>query len=72
MPLFPVLYNYDAAKKNFISQFIAFEADGLFLGYSGCGFDEYAYSAWRSTPANRAAEFRPELCPVGKYGYDPR
>ena len=72
MPLFPALYNYDAAKKNFISQFIAFEADGLFLGYSGCGFDEYAYSAWRSTPANRAAEFRPELCPVGKYGYDPR
>jgi hypothetical protein len=72
MPLFPVLYNYDRDKVNFLGQYIAFEADGMFLGYYGCGILGSESSSWQSTEANGASKLRPELCPLGKFGYDPR
>ena len=72
MPLFPVLYNYDSLKKNYIGQYIAFESDGLFVGYAGCSTPMSSNSFWSSSEANGAAKNRPELCPLGKYGYDPR
>jgi hypothetical protein len=72
MPLFPVLYNYDRDKVNFLGLYIAFEADGMFLGYYGCGILGSESSSWQSTEDNGASNLRPELCPLGKFGYDPR
>ena len=73
MPLFPVLHNYKKHNPNFLAQWIAFEADGLFAGYTGCSrIMLQERSAWKSTEENRAAALRPELCPLGKHGYDPR
>lgn len=71
IPLFPVLYNYDKHKKSYIGNYIAFEADGLFLGMRGCPGFQFLHN-WRSSEANKAYTLRPELCPNGKYGYDPR
>ena len=73
MPLFPVLFNYDKLKKNFLGHYIAFESDGLILGYTGCSPLTLGTNAfWSSTEDNGAAALRPELCPLGKFGYDPR
>ena len=39
----------------------------------GCDNSEHSWAVfWKSTKENGAADFRPELCPIGKYGYDPR
>ena len=73
MPLFHALYNYDKGKENYLSQAIAFEADGLFVTYDGCfTVGAAVQSTWKSTVQNRAAKLRPNLCPVGKFGYDAR
>ena len=72
MPLYPVLYNYDALKTNYIAQYIGFSADGLLIGFGGCRMDTAGLSGWQSTEANGAANLRPELCPLGKFGFDPR
>ena len=73
MPLFPVLYNYDAEKENYLAQYVGFEADGLFIRTAGCDVGSaIASSGWKSSEGNGAAELRPDLCPVGKHGYDPR
>ena len=73
MPLFATIYNYDNEKENYLSQAIAFEADGLFVTFDGCfTVGASTYSSWKSTEENRAAEIRPHLCPVDKFGYDPR
>jgi hypothetical protein len=73
LPLFQVLYNYDDKKESLHQAFVAFEADGLVLGYGGCSNTLHAGSSfWKSTKENGAARIRPELCPLGKYGYDSR
>jgi hypothetical protein len=72
MPLFPVLYNYDPQKTNYIAQYVGFEADGLIIAYSGCDIQTVRGSGWKSTEENSAATVRPDLCPLGKYGYDIR
>ena len=73
VPIMEVLYNYDTEKRAILQSFVAFEADGLLFGYSGCrNADNAKRSAWVSTEANGAAKLRPELCPPGKYGYEPR
>jgi HAMP domain-containing protein len=73
LPLFQVLYNYDDKKESLYQTFVAFEADGLILGYSGCSNTLHAGSGfWKSTEENGAARIRPDLCPLGKYGYDSR
>jgi HAMP domain-containing protein len=72
-PLFEVLYNYGVDKNSTIATYVGFEADGLFVGYNGCFNGFHAnLASWSSTKENGAAEMRPELCPLGKYGYDPR
>lgn len=38
----------------------------------GCEYGFVGYSHWRSSEANGAAKLRPELCPMGKYGFDAR
>lgn len=38
----------------------------------GCEYGFVGYSFWQSTEANGAAKLRPELCPLGKYGFDSR
>lgn len=73
LPMLQVLYNADRKKKSLIGAYVAFEADGLFFGYIGCrNSGHVALAAWNSTKENGAAQLRPELCPLGKYGYDPR
>eukprot|EP00934_Nitzschia_sp_Nitz4_P004295 Nitzschia sp. Nitz4//scaffold3_size479765//268429//273580//NITZ4_000112-RA/size479765-snap-gene-1.403-mRNA-1//-1//CDS//3329550794//4285//frame0 len=73
IPLFQPLYNHNPKKDSTIAPYVAFERDGLFIGYDGCRNAEHVdFSFWSSTEENEAAEIRPELCPLGKYGYDPR
>ena len=55
-----------------MSGYISFEADGAFIGYAGCNYDTAAYSQFSSTDANKAYIINPDLCPKGKFGYDPR
>jgi len=72
--LFPV-YNYAQhlkRKNRILGVYIAFELDGLFTGFKGCRYDHADYPFWNSTEENLAAALAPSLCPIGKYGYDPR
>jgi len=72
LPIFPLLYNYDIFRETTIlGADLAFEDDGSFIGYSGCSASA-SYSKWVSSVENGAYGLRPELCPLGKYGYDPR
>ena len=71
VPLFQAFYNSDVKKESFSGSFVAFEADGLFVGYKGCDTASHiTYSNWSSSL--KSAKRRPELCPYRKYGYDPR
>lgn len=46
---------------------------GLFVANTGCENSQHSYAAfWQSTVENGAEQLRPELCPLGKYGFDPR
>jgi len=55
-----------------MSAYISFEADGTLFGYAGCNYDTAAYANFQSTNANKAYLINPNLCPLGKFGYDPR
>jgi hypothetical protein len=68
------LYNYYSPKdySKQLGTFIGFEADGLYSGYAGCSANEAENSLWVSDIFNRAAEVNADLCPIGKYGFDPR
>jgi hypothetical protein len=71
LPLFS--YQVGEGEENTLGLGIGFEEDGTFISYEGCFSSSHVtLSSWSSTIENRAAIFRPELCPVGKYGYDPR
>jgi hypothetical protein len=73
LPMLQVLYNADLTKERIIALYVAFEADGLVVGYTGCNTPHHVtYPEWVSSEKNKAAELRPELCPLGKHGYDPR
>jgi hypothetical protein len=75
IPIFQTLQNYrsGASPQATLKVSIAFEADGMFFTYAGCdSVGLLTFSKWMSTVKNKAAELRPNLCPVGKYGYDPR
>lgn len=71
-PILPILYNYKTVDRHSLGSFVATEADGQFVGFSGCRFNSVGFARWSSSESNRAAELRPELCPLGKHGYDPR
>ncbi|CAB9510337.1 expressed unknown protein [Seminavis robusta] len=70
---FPV-YNFrngGKGKKYFVAGAIAFEMDGMMVGYRGCDYDAQL-SHWVSGKDNEAAQVRPDLCPLNSYGFDPR
>ena len=72
-PMTISLPNADYDKEVGTTFHFAFEDDGLVLAYDGCQASEHGWSAfWKSSEGNGAADLRPELCPLGKYGYDPR
>jgi len=59
-------------KNKLIAASVGFEADGMYAGYGGC-FDGFArFAFWQSSEDNGAYKIRPKLCPLGKYGFDPR
>ena len=71
------LYNYHSfpaflGPRTSASSYVAFEADGGYLGYAGCNYDASRYAGFVSSDENEAYLVSPELCPLGKYGYDPR
>jgi len=70
---FPV-YNYKRGlgrPNHVIGVYSGFE-DGLFLGFDGCQYINAELAHWHSSEDNGAAKVSPSLCPLGKYGYDPR
>jgi len=74
--IFPV-YNHNSEARadgsvTSMSGYISFEADGAYGGFSGCNYDVAGYSHFESTDANNAYILNPDLCPLGKFGYDPR
>eukprot|EP00934_Nitzschia_sp_Nitz4_P003356 Nitzschia sp. Nitz4//scaffold43_size134323//100713//106351//NITZ4_003315-RA/size134323-augustus-gene-0.225-mRNA-1//1//CDS//3329551996//3346//frame0 len=71
------MYNYftnDGVEgfRTSLSSYVALEADGSIMGYAGCNYDVSRFAQFKSTEGNEAYIINPELCPVGKYGYDPR
>jgi hypothetical protein len=71
---FPV-YNYATSlkrEKHFLGGWVAFEDDGLMAGWSGCNHAHVSFSGWSSSFENGATLIDPDLCPNGKFGYDPR
>ena len=75
VPVFQPLYLYGVGdgKEVNLGLNVAFEADGMFFGFGGCFSSRHVELVqWKSTEENGAAKLRPELCPVGKTGYDPR
>jgi hypothetical protein len=55
-----------------MSGYIAFDANGEYGGFSGCNYDAAGYAFFESSTANNAFIVNPEVCPRGKFGYDPR
>lgn len=72
--LFPI-YNYATSlgrKHHILSVLMAFEADGLSTGFTGCRHAHQLTPFWKSSKENQAATIAPALCPLGKYGLDGR
>ena len=74
--IFPI-YNYrtflvHSEDHRFMGVNIGFEADGMLAGWTGCSQPTPRYPHWRSTVSNFADKLRPDLCPLGSYGYDSR
>ena len=69
------LFNYRNAagyERQILGSFIGFEADGMFSGFTGCSHVHSTTSFFVSDEGNKAFLIAPELCPEGKYGFDPR
>jgi hypothetical protein len=67
------LYNYYAwaGEKRMLGTYAGLEADGMFIGFSGC--ESYGGLAhFRSGRNNNADEINATLCPKGSYGFDAR
>jgi hypothetical protein len=65
------IHNYDARRGPAETvSYTSLDSNGLHSGYTGCA---HAYPfASQFTNDVIAAELNPTLCPVGKFGYDPR
>lgn len=71
---FPI-YNYAGRATNrtkHLGTFIGFESDGMLAGFSGCDYSSVFFAHFKSSEENGAARIRPDLCPLGKYGFDAR
>lgn len=67
------LIAYDVIRDHVISHFFAFDDDGMMAGSKGCVTHLHpALAGFKSTEGNGAARIRPDLCPLNRYGYDPR
>lgn len=69
------LYNYATVlgnTKHFIASYTALDADGMMTGYRGCQPSHLVASLFQSNEQNRAGDIAPFLCPLGKFGFDPR
>ena len=69
------MYNYATnlgKSKHFIASYTAFDSDGMMTGYRGCLPSHITASLFESTKENHAAAIAPDLCPLGKFGFDPR
>lgn len=69
------IYNYATKlgrENTDLGAYTAFDGDGMFTGYSGCDNGRSFGPLFVSSEENRAAKIAPELCPIGKYGFDPR
>jgi hypothetical protein len=67
------IYNYAASlgqQKTVWGTYVAFEADGLFFGGNGCSYTNAGMAFWVADEG--AFKTAPRLCPLGRYGYDPR
>ena len=72
-PLLVALHNSDRNREVATGYYYGFEADGGFLAYEGCSNADHSWAAfWQSTEENGAEGYRPKLCPIGRFGYDPR
>ncbi|KAI2498817.1 hypothetical protein MHU86_15670 [Fragilaria crotonensis] len=67
------LFNYQTATHyDATFSYTSFEDNGIMSGYTGCEY-VYAYSSqFISDAVTGAAEVNSTLCPLGKFGYDPR
>lgn len=67
------LFNYHVARgeQKTLGSYVGFEADGMFAGWSGCESNA-GLPFFKSTKENGVAKNRPDLCPLGKFGYDAR
>lgn len=59
-------------SKHFIASYTAFDSDGMMTGYRGCIPGHITASLFQSSKENHAADIAPDLCPLGKFGFDPR
>jgi hypothetical protein len=65
------LHNYKIRKQaTGTHSYTSFDLNGIHSGYTGCDH-LYPYAS-QFTSDNSVAEVNPNLCPSGKYGYDPR
>jgi hypothetical protein len=72
LPLYNYVNNLDENRSPSMGTHVSFEADGGYFIYSGCNYDFSRYASFESSEANGAFLINEELCPRGKYGYDPR
>ncbi|CAB9506473.1 expressed unknown protein [Seminavis robusta] len=73
IPVFQTLYNQNSIQRSVLQSAVAMEADGMVVGFHGCAINFAAMPAfWQSTYDNHAHDLRPNLCPIGKFGFDPR
>jgi hypothetical protein len=71
---FPI-YNYATSlnsPKPYLGGYLTFENDGLFVGWTGCRQLHVLLVGFECTIENGATLVDPQLCPEGKFGYDPR
>jgi hypothetical protein len=71
------VYNYRTRLnrepvRSILGAYVAFQDDGMMTGTSGCDYPGPNFAFFRSSAANGAYKINPELCPEGKWGYDPR
>jgi hypothetical protein len=68
------LFNYQSKglTDGTLATYVAFEKSGVFAGYSGCEYSHAFVSLFPSNNETGASQINPKICPLGKYGYDPR
>ena len=73
-PMLTAIDHYPLRTEHGIAYFMGFDDDGMFVGSEGCTTtsSHLSLASFQSTEENGAAEISPQLCPLGRFGYDPR